>query len=127
MAWQPEIFENLDRCRKVVAMFSPQYLKSKMCKEEFNIAWVRGRKADEDILFPVYLYSADLPTYMTYRNYADCREGDLTRIGSACDLLFLALTAPHRLRSSFGRASPERTIGRTSRHRAHRRFENFIF
>lgn len=90
-AWQPEIFESLDRCRKVVAVFSPHYLRSKMCKEEFNIAWVRSRESDEDILFPVYLYSADLPTYMTYRNYADCREGNLTKIGSACDLLLLAL------------------------------------
>jgi hypothetical protein len=91
MAWQPEIFESLDRCRKVVAIFSPDYLRSKVCKEEFNIAWVRSRESDRDIIFPVYLYSANLPTYMKYRNYADCREGDLAKIGSACDQLLLAL------------------------------------
>jgi len=91
MAWQPEIFESLDRCRKVVAMFSPDYLSSKMCKEEFNIAWLRSRESDKDIIFPVYLYSATLPTYMKYRNYADCREGDRAKLGSACDQLLLAL------------------------------------
>jgi len=91
MAWQPEIFESLDRCRKVVAMFSPDYLSSKMCKEEFNIAWLRSRESDKDIIFPVYLYSATLPTYMKYRNYTDCREGDRAKLGSACDQLLLAL------------------------------------
>jgi hypothetical protein len=91
MAWQPEIFESLDRCRKVVAIFSPDYLRSKVCKEEFNIAWVRSRESDKDIIFPVYLYSANLPTYMKYRSYADCREGDPAKIASACDQLLLAL------------------------------------
>ena len=36
--WQPQIFESLDKCLKVVALFSPDYLNSKVCKEEFNIA-----------------------------------------------------------------------------------------
>ncbi|ATE61541.1 hypothetical protein CCZ27_17665 [Thauera sinica] len=90
-AWQPEIFESLDRCRKVVAMFSPDYLASKVCKEEFNIAWVRGREHDEDIIFPIFLHSADLPTYMTYRNYLDCREGDRMKIESAAGRLVESL------------------------------------
>jgi hypothetical protein len=29
-AWQPAIFESLDQCRKVVALFSPAYLRSKV-------------------------------------------------------------------------------------------------
>jgi hypothetical protein len=91
MAWQPEIFESLDRCRKVVAMFSPNYLSSKVCKEEFNIAWVRSRETDDELIFPVYLYSADLPTYMRYRNYIDCREGDLKKIEAASTQLLKAL------------------------------------
>lgn len=86
-AWQPEIFESLDRCRKVVAMFSPEYLQSKVCKEEFNIAWVRSRESDEDIIFPVYLYTANLPTYMKYRTYVDCREGNASKLMAACDRL----------------------------------------
>ncbi|MBU0908551.1 MAG: toll/interleukin-1 receptor domain-containing protein [Proteobacteria bacterium] len=94
VAWQPEIFESLDRCRKVVAIFSPDYLASKVCKEEFNIAWVRSRDTDQDIIFPIYLYSANLPTYMKYRNYVDCREGDRTKLERASTRLLQALAAP---------------------------------
>ncbi|NLD69474.1 MAG: toll/interleukin-1 receptor domain-containing protein, partial [Limnobacter sp.] len=83
-AWQPQIFETLDRCRKVVAFLSPDYLQSKVCIEEFNIAWARGREIEQDLIFPVYLYSAALPTYMKYRSYVDCREGHHARIEQAC-------------------------------------------
>ncbi len=87
-AWQLEIFENIDRCRRMVAMLSPQYLASKPCKEEYGIAWVRSRESDQNIIFPIYLYSADpLPSYMKYRNFLDCREGDATRIGAAAHAL----------------------------------------
>lgn len=90
-AWQPAIFESLDRCRKVVAMLSPDYLASKVCKEEFNIAWTRGREIDQDIIFPVYLYTAELPTYMKYRNYVDCREGSRTKLVQASQHLVRVL------------------------------------
>lgn len=90
-AWQPEIFETLDRCRKVVALLSPDYLGSKVCKEEFNIAWIRGREINEDIIFPVYLFSAQLPTYMKYKSYFDCREGDSSKIADASKNLLAAL------------------------------------
>lgn len=89
--WQPQIFESLDKCRKVVTFFSPDYLKSKVCKEEFNIAWIRCRETDQEILFPVYLYSTILPTYMKYRNYFDCREGDETKLRNASSRLLVTL------------------------------------
>lgn len=91
-AWQIEIFETLDRCRKVVALLSPDYLASKACKEEFNIAWIRSRETDQEILFPLYLFTTqDLPTYMKYRNYFDCREGDYSKITIASEKLLDAL------------------------------------
>ena len=93
-AWQIEIFESLDKCRKVVAMLSPEYIASKVCKEEFNIAWLRGREADDDIIFPLYLYSAPLPTYMKYKNFLDCREGDALRIEEASRRLLETLFPP---------------------------------
>jgi hypothetical protein len=93
-AWQPEIFEAIDACRKVLALFSPSYLNSKVCKEEFNIAWVRGREADEDCVFPIFLFSAPLPTYMKYRLYVDCREGDENKLRTACSNLLSALSKP---------------------------------
>ena len=93
-AWQPEIFEAIDGCRKVLALFSPSYLQSKVCKEEFNIAWVRSREADEDCVFPIFLLSASLPTYMKYRLYVDCREGDENKLRTACSNLLSALSRP---------------------------------
>lgn len=90
--WQPQIFESLDKCRKVVTFFSPDYLKSKVCKEEFNIAWTRCRETEQEILYPLYLYSANLPTYMKYRNYFDCREGDKTKLQNASRRLLEALS-----------------------------------
>jgi hypothetical protein len=93
-AWQIEIFESLDKCRKIVAMLSPEYIASKVCKEEFNIAWLRGRETDDDIIFPLYLYSAPLPTYMKYKNFLDCREGDAQRIEEASRRLLDTLFPP---------------------------------
>jgi TIR domain-containing protein len=91
-AWQQSLFEALDACRRVVALYSPAYVRSQVCKEEFNIAWARGRKTGTRVLFPLYLYSADLPTYMEVAQFVDCREGDRARISSACAQLVAALS-----------------------------------
>jgi len=74
VAWQQKIFNSLIRCRKIVTLYSPQYLSSKACQEEYNIAQLL-HLGNKDVLFPVYLYNADpLPHYMTYWQYIDCRE-----------------------------------------------------
>lgn len=75
-AWQREIFESLDDCARVVAVYSPDYLASKVCLEEFNIALCRHRKSAQPVLAPIYLYSAKLPTYMRMIQFWDCREFD---------------------------------------------------
>ena len=90
-AWQPEIFETIDYCRRMATFFSPHYLGSDVCKEEFNIGWIRSRRTRQTILFPVYVYSAPLPTYMTYRNYFDCREGDQALLRQASQRLIQSL------------------------------------
>jgi type VI secretion system protein ImpC len=85
VAWQQEIFEAIDASRRVVALYSPAYLASKVCKEEFNIALFRQRESEELVLFPLFLYSAPLPTYMRLVQFADCREGrrdELRRAGA---------------------------------------------
>lgn len=84
MAWQQELYENLDDCRKVIAVYSPTYLTSKVCKEEFNIAVFRHRDSEEGVLLPIYLYDADLPTYMKLIQFTDCREGDMNLVREAC-------------------------------------------
>ena len=84
-AWQREIFESLDDCRKVIVFYSPSYLKSKVCLDEFNIGLCRHRESKEPILVPIYLYSARLPTYMKLVQFVDCREFERTLLASAID------------------------------------------
>ena len=90
-SWQLKIFESLERSRKVVALLSPAYLASTVCKEEFGIAWIVGRKTMRTNLFPLYVYTAGLPAYMTYQNYLDCREGERTKIAEASQRLLADL------------------------------------
>jgi hypothetical protein len=91
VSWQIKIFESLERSRKVVALLSPAYVASKACKEEFGIAWIRSDKTNRDLLFPLYVQTADLPAFMSFRNYLDCREGDSSRLTKAAQRLLEAL------------------------------------
>ena len=84
VAWQQEIFEAIDDSHKVAAVYSPSYLQSKVCKEEFNIALFRHRHSDSGVLIPIYLRTAELPTYMQLIHYLDCRENDYDKLGVAC-------------------------------------------
>jgi hypothetical protein len=79
-AWQQELYDVLDSCRKVVAVLSPPYLQSKVCKEEFNIAQFRHRESDEGVLLPVYLQTAELPTYMKLVQFEDAREANSEKL-----------------------------------------------
>lgn len=74
-AWQQDIYTALDDCRKIVAFFSPDYLASKVCREEYNIATFRQRDEGGEVLLPIYLETAQLPTYMKMVQYIDCRKG----------------------------------------------------
>lgn len=79
-AWQQHIFESLDASRKVVCLFSPDYVSSKVCTEEFNIALMRHRDVESGVLLPVYLRTTGLPGYMRMLQYEDVREGDSIKI-----------------------------------------------
>jgi hypothetical protein len=90
-AWQLKIFESLSRSRRVVALISPEYLTSKVCQEEFNMAWMLARSANERVLLPVYAYTASLPVWVQYWQYVDCREGDHARLDLAVQQVLNAL------------------------------------
>ncbi len=90
-AWQQHMFEALDSSRRVVAIYSPDYVSSKVCQEEFNIAWARGRKISANVLFPVYWRSGELPTYMDMLNFLDCREQARPKLDEACQALVASL------------------------------------
>ena len=84
-AWQQTIFDALDDSRLILSVISPAYLKSKMCKEEFNIALQRQRNEDNRLLRPIYLAEVDMPTYMQMVQYVNCTERDRDRIRNACE------------------------------------------
>lgn len=84
-AWQSELDEALESCRKVIALYSPRYLESPVCMEEFNMARLRHRESDNNVLVPIYLRSTKLPLYMRSLQFIDCREDDVPKIRSAAE------------------------------------------
>jgi hypothetical protein len=95
-AWQAHIFSALDSCARMIAVYSPAYVGSKVCQEEFNIAWARSRKNDLNVIYPIYWESADLPTYMDMLNYVDCRKSQKTGLYEACTSLAGQIVDGHR-------------------------------
>ena len=93
-AWQQEIYESLDNCRRIVTFLTPSYLDSKVCLEEYNIAHCRNRESTDKVLLPVYLRTATLPTYMRLLQFWDCRECDSRKIEDCSSALIKDLRGP---------------------------------
>jgi hypothetical protein len=87
IAWQQKLYQSIDISRKVLSLYSPDYLISKPCQEEFNLALVLHRKSASRVLFPLFIHEADLPQYISELQYIDCREGDLSKMMNACQEL----------------------------------------
>lgn len=86
VSWQDELDRAILASAKVVALYSPTYLASKVCQEEFALARAQHRER-ADVLHPIYLRTADLMGYMTIINYLDCREGDASKLTGAAQEL----------------------------------------
>lgn len=86
VVWQQKIFEAMDICRATAVLYSPDYLASKVCREEFTIGWTRQREGDA-ILFPLLVRETQLPPHMQILNYIDCRPSDATRVAAAAGAL----------------------------------------
>ncbi|MGD0839468.1 MAG: toll/interleukin-1 receptor domain-containing protein [Polyangia bacterium] len=86
-SWQSELDGALETCRQVIAVYSPAYLKSKMCLEEFNMARLRHRESPAPVLTPIYLRDAPLPLYMRTLQFIDCREADRRLLTGAAERL----------------------------------------
>ncbi len=96
-SWQSELDRALESCCNVVAVYSPSYLASKMCLEEFNMARVRHRESPTPVITPIYLRTAaHLPLYMRTLQYIDCREADRTRLRAAAEELVAASAISER-------------------------------
>jgi hypothetical protein len=81
VAWQQNLFEALESSKTVICLYSPDYLQSKVCKDEFHAAWIMHRENEKsNILFPILLYSVELPIHMQLIQFEDVREGNLDRM-----------------------------------------------
>jgi hypothetical protein len=82
IGWQHEIFSAIDDCRFVVPLLSPGYIASKTCIDEYNVAWLRQKTEEQErsVLQPLYLRTANLPTYMKAIQWRDCREADSEKL-----------------------------------------------
>ncbi len=88
LSWQAEIDSALESCQRVITVYSPAYLASPVCIEEFNMARLRHRESPTPVLFPIYLRTvAQLPLYMKMVQHVDCREADLARLAAAAAMI----------------------------------------
>jgi hypothetical protein len=85
-SWQQKIWEALEACRRIVALYSPTYLASKACQEEYAIARLREQN-EGGVLVPLYLKTATLPAYIRILNYVDCREADFERLRAMTSMI----------------------------------------
>lgn len=86
-SWQSELDAAIENSKRVVAVYSPAYLKSKMCLEEFNMARLRHRESPTPVLTPIFLRDAELPLYMRTLHFIDCREAESTLLAAAAEHL----------------------------------------
>ncbi len=93
-SWQDEMDRAIVSSARIVPLYSPHYIASRVCQEEFNMARARHRKLG-NVLFPIYLHSTELLPYMEIIDYVDCREGDAGKLSTAAEQLI----AWHRARA----------------------------
>jgi hypothetical protein len=91
--WLTEIFESLERARKVAVLLSPSYLASKACQDEFNVAWIETNRTNRRLIHPLFIYDTALPAHFRLFQYDNCREGDLAKVRAAAERLVQALDA----------------------------------
>ena len=91
IAWQDKLYRSLDDSRMVLTLYSPEYVISKACQEEFNFTSLLHARSGEKVLFPILLYDTDLLPQMSKWQYIDCRVADRTKVRAACQQLFQRL------------------------------------
>ncbi|XP_038064142.1 uncharacterized protein LOC119734685 [Patiria miniata] len=90
--WQEDLFKIMSRCARVVPILSPAFLESKACVDLYNMALCCNRRAQRDLLAPLYIEKIeDMPTYMGLVQYIDCSPKDEAKISEGCEHLVQSL------------------------------------
>jgi hypothetical protein len=83
-SWMTRIAQSLDRSRRVIALYTPDYWSSDSCMEEFAATVLRQKDSKQIILFPIYFRESSIPYLFRTLQYVDCREADETKMDQAC-------------------------------------------
>jgi hypothetical protein len=89
---------------RVMTLYTPEYLESNACKDEFNTAWAIRTAADPDFLFPMFVRrmsndgreidaSLDNDSRKTTTHYVQCIEADKAMMRHGCEKLLEGLTS----------------------------------
>ncbi|XP_030852134.1 uncharacterized protein LOC756962 [Strongylocentrotus purpuratus] len=91
--FQQDMYSVMMKSARVVTVLTPNYLQNKACVDQYNIALCCNRRANRDVLAPVYVHSVDImPTYMGLVQYVDCRPADQSKIQEACSQVGVSLS-----------------------------------
>jgi len=84
--WHEDLYQAVFSSRLMAAFYSPTYLTSEVCLEEFNLARMHNQQVRHQVLFPIYLHdvSWSLPPSIAAIQFIDCREADPDLLDDAC-------------------------------------------
>ncbi len=91
-AWQESLYQAIFSSRLVVPFYSPTYLTSPVCLEEFNLARTHHHLCSGTVLFPICLYNTPLPASMNIVQFFDCREADSLKLNQAAEKLSIRIS-----------------------------------
>jgi lambda repressor-like predicted transcriptional regulator len=123
VVWQQCIYEALEASRRVLCLYSPDYLTSLACMEEYNIARLLHRERN-GLLLPAYLRSTDLPAYMRLVQYLDVREGDPGKLENLAHTIISESRHPRSTAPPQRRTAEESTLAVASASRTASTGEN---
>ncbi|MBP2832998.1 toll/interleukin-1 receptor domain-containing protein [Aquimarina sp. U1-2] len=85
--WLDKINEAMASSKRFIVCLSDTYVQSKVCRYEYSFCNLKYIKEGNDIVLPLYLYSAKLPFEMSILNFFNAREGNTDKITAFCDLI----------------------------------------
>ena len=92
-SWLMQVAHAIDSARCVLALYTPKYWDSVVCKDELSAAYVRQAKTANKILYPIYYRDASIPSFFEALHFKDCREANPEKLAEACRGICAALPA----------------------------------
>jgi hypothetical protein len=75
----------LENSKRMTAIYSHAYVNSKICQDEFNVAFTMRYDKNLDFIYPIYWQTAELDQHMKLLNHNDCRETEKTKLQNSCN------------------------------------------